>query len=77
MAMMGPIVLRAQAPVLARYGLPASPAGVELMKFAIHRRIAEGASELQGLANEARRVLGLQQLNSEQVEVQVASSEFI
>jgi len=32
------------------------------MKFAIHRRIAEGATELQPLANEARRVLGLQPL---------------
>ena len=61
-AHLGPIVLRVQAPVLAKYGLPPSPTGVELMKFAIHRRIAEGATELQPLANEARRVLGLQPL---------------
>lgn len=61
-ARLGPIVLRAQAPVLPRYGLPATPAGVELMKFAIHRRIAEGATELQHLANEARCALGLQPL---------------
>jgi hypothetical protein len=61
-AHLGPILLRVQAPVLAKYGLPPSPTGVELMKFAIHRRIAEGATELQPLANEARRVLGLQPL---------------
>jgi hypothetical protein len=61
-AHLAPRLLRVQAPVLAKYGLPPSPAGVELMKFAIHRRIAEGATELQPLANEARRVLGLQPL---------------
>jgi len=62
LAKLGPLVLRVQAPVLAQYGLPPSPAGIELMKFAIHRRIAEGAAQLQPLANEARRVLGLQPL---------------
>ena len=56
---MGPLLLRTQAPSLIKYGLPASSAGVELMKFAVHRRIAEGASQLTPLANEARRVLGL------------------
>jgi hypothetical protein len=61
-AHLAPRLLRVQAPVLAKYGLPPSPTGVELMKFAIHRRIAEGATELQPLANEARRVLGLQPL---------------
>ena len=57
---LGGVVLRVQAPVLVKYGLPPTPQGVERMKFAIHRRIAEGALGLQELANKARSVLGLQ-----------------
>ena len=61
---LGPLVLSAQAPVLPTYGLPANAHGVELMKFAIHRRIAEGATELHDLANDARRLLGLELIHS-------------
>jgi hypothetical protein len=43
------IVLRTQAPVLTKHGLPASPQSFEHIKSAVHRRIAEGATDVQRL----------------------------
>ena len=60
---LGPLVLKVQAPILARHGLAPDPSGVEAMKMAVQRRIAEGSPEAQRrlelLANEARRCLGI------------------
>lgn len=60
---LGGLVLNVQVPVFRRWGLPPNASGVELMKQAIHRRIAEGRPEaqrqLEGLVNEARATLGL------------------
>lgn len=56
---LGPLVLTVQAPLLSKYGLEPNASGVDAMKHAIMRRIAEGAPMLQELANEARRVLGI------------------
>ena len=57
--LVGTVVLRVQAPVLAAHGLAPDGSGVEAMKHAVLRRIAEGAPNLRDLANEARRALGL------------------
>lgn len=57
---MGPVALKVQAPILQKYGSPPSPQGVELLKHAVHRRVAEGASRVEALANEARRLLGIE-----------------
>lgn len=58
LARLGPIVLEVQAPVFAKYGLPPDGTGVELMKYAIQRRVAEGAVRLEAVANEGRKILG-------------------
>lgn len=59
-AVMGPVVLKYQAPVLQKFGLPPDASGVELMKHAVQRRVAEGARRVEELANEARRILGFE-----------------
>ena len=61
-SLVGAVVLRVQAPVLAAHGLAPDGSGVEAMKHAVFRRIAEGAPNLKGLANEARRALGLPEI---------------
>lgn len=57
---MGPVVLKVQAPILKRYGQPPNFQGVDSMKHAVQRRVAEGAHRLERLANEARVLLGLE-----------------
>ena len=79
LAYIGPLCLTAQRPVLARFGLPASPEGVNLMKHAVQRRIAEGATGLETLANDARRLLGLPllpALRGQSAEMQLGSMVF-
>jgi hypothetical protein len=39
-----------QAPVLQKYGLPPNAQGIDRMKHAVHRRVAEGACRLELLA---------------------------
>jgi len=56
---MGPLVLKVQAPILQKYGLPPNAQGIDRMKHAVHRRVAEGACRLELLANKARQQLGL------------------
>ena len=56
---LGPLVLTVQAPLLSKYGLQPNATGVDSMKHAIMRRIAEGHPKLQDMANEARYVLGV------------------
>jgi len=56
---MGPVVLQVQAPVLEKYGQPPNAKGVDNMKHAVQRRVAEGAVRVEELANEARRLLRL------------------
>lgn len=56
---LGPTCLKAQAPVLEKYGQPPTPQGVDLMKHSVERRVAEGHGRIEALANEARAILGL------------------
>jgi len=53
------MVLKVQAPILQKYGQPPNAQGVELMKHTVQRRVAEGFTRIEELANEARRTLGL------------------
>lgn len=57
--LMGPVALKVQAPLLQKYGLPPNSGGVDLMKHAVHRRVAEGGDRVEELANEARRILSI------------------
>ena len=63
MQTLGRLVLTVQLPLFRKFGLPPDASGVDVMKHAIHRRIAEGNPEaqrkLEGLVNEARATLGL------------------
>lgn len=63
---MGPLVLQVQKPIFERYGLPPDARGVDLMKHAVQRRICEGASRVEELANQSRRALGIEQLPDRQ-----------
>jgi hypothetical protein len=64
LAAMGPVVLRVQVPILEKYGYPPNARGVELMKHAVGRRVAEGAERVEELANQARRALGIEAMPS-------------
>lgn len=59
LALMGPFVLEVQKPILTKYGMPPNAQGVELLKHAVYRRVAEGATRVEELANEARELLGI------------------
>ena len=56
------VLTSVQAPVLKSYGLSPDASGVEALKQMVHRRIAEGASDLHDRSNEARRLLRLREL---------------
>lgn len=60
--LMGPVVLKVQAPILEKYGQPPTAQGVDLMKHSVERRVAEGGQRIEALANKARGALGLMQM---------------
>jgi len=73
----GKVVLKCQAPILQKYGFPPSAEGVDLMKHAVARRISEGSSRLETLANEARRILGIQPMPDRTPSCEVALSRMV
>lgn len=56
---MAPVCLKVQAPILEKYGQPPNSEGVDLMKHAVERRVAEGNFRIELLANRARAILGI------------------
>lgn len=77
MAAWAKVVLKYQAPILQKHGLPPNPEGVDLMKHAVARRISEGGSRLETLANEARRILGIQPMPDRSPSCEVALSRMV
>lgn len=77
MPVWGKVVLKYQAPILQKYGLPASAEGVDLMKHAVARRISEGSVRLESLANDARRILGIQPMPDRTPSCEVALSRMV
>eukprot|EP00928_Gymnodinium_smaydae_P017755 TRINITY_DN16787_c0_g1_i2.p1 TRINITY_DN16787_c0_g1~~TRINITY_DN16787_c0_g1_i2.p1 ORF type:complete len:608 (+),score=128.03 TRINITY_DN16787_c0_g1_i2:36-1859(+) len=57
--LLGSLALEVQAPILQKHGLEPTAQGVDRMKHAVQRRVAEGAAEVETLANATRRALGL------------------
>jgi len=74
----GKVVLKTQAPVLEKYSLPPTAEGVDLMKHAVARRISEeGGERLEVLANDARRILGIQPMPDRSSSCEVALARMV